>query len=157
MASLTLRKPVLADVPAMMSLMSPHILSERLLPRSGRQVAERLREYVVVTDTQGVVGVGSVSIVDLDLAEVGALAADEPHVESTLIDALLHEARTLGAPRAFVLTHDPSPFERCGFVRTSLSSLPQKRDRQCLHCPRMPRCQQVALEIWLDREAAAAK
>ena len=34
-----------------------------------------------------------------------------------------------------------------GFERCALQAIPQKRDRQCVHCPRLVRCQQIALQI----------
>ena len=147
---LALRKPNVADVPAMMSLMAPRILAEQLLPRSPRQVVERLREYVLATRHGEVVGLASVTLVDFDLAEVGALAAHDDDALGLLLDAVLAEVRALGVARAFVLTHEPQVFEARGFSRTSLDSLPQKRDHQCAHCSRVPWCRQIALECRLD-------
>ena len=71
-------------------------------------------------------------------------------VEQALIDAVLAEAETMGVGRSFVLTDDASRFEALGFTRTTMASLPEKRDRQCLRCPRLPRCRQVALERTLE-------
>lgn len=154
----TLRKPTVADVPAMMALMSPHIMAERLLPRSSRQVVERLRDYVVAADGDTVVGVASCALVDFELAEVGALAAADQDLAAQLLATVLDEARALGAQRAFVLTDDPSLYEAVGFELTSLDALPEKRDRQCMHCPRLPWCRQVALARRLeDPTAWAAK
>ena len=41
---LHLRKPTVIDVPRMHHLMQPHILKEALLPRSERNIVERLRD-----------------------------------------------------------------------------------------------------------------
>ncbi len=152
-----LRRPTVSDVPAMISLMAPHIRAERLLPRTPRQVVERLREYWVAARADTIIGVGSLSLVDFDLAEVGVVAGESSDVERRLLDALLADARALGVPRAFVLTSDPALFEDCGFRPTTLDALPQKRDRQCLHCPRLATCQQVALELALHMTPAEAK
>lgn len=155
---LALRKPNVSDVPAMISLMAPHMRTARLLPRTPRQVLQHLREYQLVEQDGAVVGVGSLSLVDFDLAEVGALAGNSEAVEQLLLDHLLDEARALGVSRAFVLTDDPTPFEACGFRMTTLDALPQKRDRQCLHCPRVATCTQVALErVLADSDCAEAK
>ena len=153
-----LLRPTVSDIPAMMALMAPHIRAERLLPRTPRQVVERLREYWVARRDGQIVGVGSLSLVDVDLAEVGVIAGESDGVERTLLDHLLADARALGVPRAFVLTDKPDLFEGCGFRPTSLDALPQKRDRQCLHCSRLATCQQVALELHLAHtDAAEAK
>ena len=155
---LYLRKPTVADVPAMVALMRPHILAERLLPRTPRQVAERLRDYVVAERWNGdegpqasprMVGVASISLVDMHLAEVGALAGDEQDVQLALVRHLLDEALEMGVADAFVLTDEPELFEALGFHRTAVQNIPEKRDRQCLRCARLPRCRQVALTVHL--------
>lgn len=154
---IALRRPTVSDVPAMVALMAPHIRAERLLPRTPRQVVERLREYWVASNKDEIIGVGSLSLVDFDLAEVGVVAGHSADIERRLLEVLLADARALGVNRAFVLTDTPALFEDCGFRPTTLDALPQKRDRQCLHCPRLATCQQVALELALHMEPAEAK
>lgn len=157
-----LRKPTVADVPQIVELLRPHVLAERLLPRSPRQVAERLRDFLLaerrVDGRTELVGVASISLVDTYLAEVGAIAAADPDIEAALVRQLLAEATEMGVADAFVLTDAPELFEGLGFRRTRVQDIPEKRDRQCLRCSRLPRCRQVALTIPLgDRWAQAAK
>lgn len=157
-----LRKPTVADVPQIVELLRPHVLAERLLPRSPRQVAERLRDFLLaerrVDGRTELVGVASISLVDTYLAEVGAIAANDPDIEAALVRQLLAEATEMGVADAFVLTDAPELFEGLGFRRTRVQDIPEKRDRQCLRCSRLPRCRQVALTIPLgDRWAQAAK
>lgn len=154
-----LRKATVADVPQMIDLMRPHITAERLLPRSHRDVAERLRDYVLATVDGRVIGLASVSLVDTHLAEVGALTTDEScadhSAEGLLLDAVLDEVRSMGVERVFVMTDDGSAFTSRGFMETSLEALPEKRDRQCLRCPRLPRCRQAAFELHLGHSGVA--
>lgn len=157
-----LRKPTVADVPQIVELLRPHVLAERLLPRSPRQVAERLRDFLLAERLHDglteLVGVASISLVDTYLAEVGAIAANDTDIEAALIRQLLAEATEMGVADAFVLTDAPELFEALGFRRTRVQDIPEKRDRQCLRCSRLPRCRQVALTIPLgDRLAQAAK
>ncbi len=150
-SQIRVRKPTVADVPAMVALMRPHILAERLLPRSARQVAERLRDYVVAEreseDGRVLAGVASISLVDTHLAEVGAIAGDSADTQLRLVRHLLEEVEQIGVGDAFVLTDDPAMFETLGFRRTDIAEIPEKRDRQCLRCARLPRCRQVALTM----------
>ena len=146
----SLRKPTVADVSEIMHLIEADIRNERLLPRTHRAVAERLRDYTVAELDGVVVGVGSMSMVDLHLVEIGVLKAESAETEQRLMAALLAEAQQLGVERAFVLTDDDAPFAALGFARTTLADLPEKRDRQCLRCPRLPRCRQVALSRPLE-------
>ena len=86
-------------------------------------------------------------IVEPHLAEVGAWAGVDESITGRLLDHILTEARDVGVQRAFVLTDDATPFEARGFERCTLSGIPEKRDRHCVHCPRVHRCAQVALQI----------
>jgi N-acetylglutamate synthase-like GNAT family acetyltransferase len=151
---LQLRKPTAGDIPSMLRFMQPGMEDESLLPRTEWQVAERLRDYTLAVEGDRLVGLGSVALVDAHLAEVGALVAATAAVEDLLVGALLDEAQDMGVGRAFVLAADPTAWERNGFTRTALARLPEKRDRQCLRCPRAPRCRQVALEVRIEATPA---
>jgi amino-acid N-acetyltransferase len=143
---LALRKPVLSDVPAMHLLMQPLIRSEALLPRTPRSIVEHLRDYTLAVDENDeVVGLASLSLVEVHLAELGAVVCQQPDLAKALVSRVLNEARELGVARVFVLAPDPSTYEALGFQQTEMVDLPEKRDRQCLRCPRLPRCRQVAL------------
>ncbi len=143
---LSLRKPTVVDVPRMHHLMEPHILREALLPRSPRSIAERLRDYTLAEHDGELIGLVSISLVELHLAELGAVVCEDAEHLADLVGAALAEARALGVERVFVLAPEPEPYERLGFVRASLADVPEKRDRQCLRCSRLPRCRQVLLQ-----------
>lgn len=143
---LNLRKPTVQDVPHMANLMAPHILKEALLPRSERTIVERLRDYTVAEAEGEVIGLVSISLVELHLAELGAVVCEDPEHLERLVNAALTEARSLGVTRVFVLAQDPEAYEALGFTRAQLADYPEKRDRQCLSCPRLPRCRQVLLQ-----------
>jgi len=143
---LALRKPRLADVPAMHHLMEPLIRSEALLPRTPRAIVEHLRDYTLAVDDQDrVIGLASLSLVEVHLAELGAVVCAQPDLMGALVSRVLDEAREIGVQRVFVLAPDAAAYESFGFQVTEIADLPEKRDRQCLRCPRLPRCRQVAL------------
>ncbi len=142
---LALRKPQVSDVPSMHALMQPHMRTEALLPRTPRAIVERLRDYTVAERDGLLVGLASLSVVEVHLAELGAVVCRQPELMATLVGRVLDEAREIGVERVFVLAADPDPYLALGFECTEISDLPEKRDRQCLRCPRLPRCRQVAL------------
>lgn len=142
---LALRKPTVEDVDRMQALMAPHVLSEALLPRTRLDLVRGLRDFVLAEEDGELIGLASVSLVDVHLAEVGAVVCSRPENLHELMEAVLNEARSMGVDRAFVLAPDPAPYRALGFEPTQLSELPEKRDRQCLRCPRLPRCRQVPL------------
>ena len=140
-----LRKPTVDDVPHMQAMMRPLVLTEALLPRTRLNIVQGLRDYVVAEEEGRIVGLASVSLVDLHLAEVGAIVCEQPEIRSALLARILAEVQSLGVHRAFILAADPEAYEALGFQRASMDSLPEKRDRQCLRCSRLPRCRQVPL------------
>ncbi len=156
-AAPTLRKPTVQDVPAILALLERAIVDEAVLPRTALQVAERLRDYTLAVEDGVVTGVASISLVDLHLAEVGVLVGPNEETEACLLDWLMAEAEVMGVTRTVVLTDKADRFEAWGCARSSLAALPEKRDRQCLRCPRLPRCRQVALERNLGPQLVAAQ
>lgn len=142
---LELRKPTVRDVAMMHKLMAPHVRSEVLLPRSQRHIVENLRDYVVADDNGRLVGLASLSLVECHLAELGAVVCERQELLNRLVTVALDEARSVGIERVFVLAADPIPYLELGFHQVDIQALPEKRDRQCLRCPRLPRCRQVAL------------
>ncbi len=146
---LSLRKAKVADVPKMHALMAPHIVQEALLPRSERTIVERLRDYTVAESDGQIVGLASVSLVELHLAELGAVVCDQPELMAALVDAAVDEARSFGVSKLFVVAPTPEPYQTLGFKLATIADFPEKRDRQCLRCPRLPRCRQVVLELSL--------
>lgn len=143
---LALRKPRLSDVPAMHVLMQPLIRSEVLLPRTPRAIVEHLRDYTLAVDEDDrILGLASLSLVEVHLAELGAVVCQRPELLEALVSGVLNEAREIGVQRVFVLAPESSAYEGLGFTVTQIADLPEKRDRQCLRCPRLPRCRQVAL------------
>lgn len=142
---LSVRKPNVNDVTAMHQMMVPHVVSETLLPRSPRQIVEHLRDYVIAEEDGRLVGLASLSLVECHLAELGAVVCEHPTLLPRLVKVALQEAKAVGVNQVFVLAQDAEAYESLGFSQVSIQSLPEKRDRQCLRCPRLPRCRQIAL------------
>ena len=142
---LALRKPTVSDVPVMHQLMAPHVRREELLPRSRRQIVEHLRDYVFAEQDGELVGLASLSLVECHLAELGAVVCQNPDLLKRLVGVALEEAQSVGIQRVFVLAPSPGIYEELGFEQVEIQALPEKRDRQCLRCPRLPRCRQVPL------------
>ena len=142
---LALRKPNVSDVQAMHQMMVPEVVREALLPRSRRQIVEQLRDYVIAEENGELVGLASLSLVECHLAELGAVVCQKPELLARLVHVALEEAKAVGVKRVFVLAADAEPYVALGFEQVEIQALPEKRDRQCLRCPRLPRCRQIPL------------
>jgi amino-acid N-acetyltransferase len=153
-----LRKAVIADVPAIQSLINGYAGKGVMLPRSLHALYEHLRDYSVAVEDDRVVGCIALHISWKDLAEVRSLAVAEDRqsrrVGGTLVTRALEEARDFGLSRVFVLTFVPGFFGRLGFTAVDKAELPHKIWQECVHCVHFPDCGEEALVIDLAAEPA---
>jgi len=147
---ITIRKAVIADVPALTSIINAYAAQGIMLPRSQHQVYQSLRDFAVAVDGDGqVIGCGALHIVWADLCEVRSLAVREEWqgngVGRRLAERLLAEAEELGLPKVFVLTYQVDFFARLGFRIVPHETLPHKIWGDCLNCPKYPDCDEIAM------------
>ncbi|HDQ39788.1 MAG TPA: N-acetyltransferase [Desulfonatronum sp.] len=147
------RKARIANVRAIHALLMDCSKQGLLLPRSYNQLYSHLRDFFVLSQDQGssIQGCCALSIAWEDLAEVRSLAI-APELRGQgwgrrLVEACLSDAITLGIFRVFTLTYQAHFFERLGFKVVSKESLPQKVWADCLHCPKFPDCDEIAMCI----------
>jgi amino-acid N-acetyltransferase len=158
--ALTLRKAVIADVPAIQTLINGYAGKGVMLPRSLHSLYEHLRDYLVAVDDDTVVGCIALHISWKDLAEVRSLAVAEHwqsrRIGGTLVERALEEARAFGLSRVFVLTFVPGFFSGLGFIAVDKADLPHKIWQECVHCVHFPDCGEEALVIELAESPVKA-
>jgi amino-acid N-acetyltransferase len=120
-----------------------------MLSRSQAQVYNQLRDFIVADEDGTVVGCGALHIMWDNLAEVRSLAIAPEKVGqglgSAIVEQLLLEAAELSLTQVFALTYKPIFFEKLGFGRIDKKELPHKVWKDCIHCPKFPDCDEVAL------------
>ena len=158
------RKAVIPDVRAIHRILNYYGNQGLLLQRSLSELYDHLRDYYVVegvppagpetvpgnaADT--VVGVCGLGICWEDIAEVKSLAVREDQqgkgLGALLVEACLDEARHLGLKHVFTLTYVPGFFEQLGFKVIEKTVLPHKIWADCLKCPKVPDCDEIALML----------
>lgn len=146
-----IRKATVGEVKAIYHLVMEQARAGHLLPRAMSDLYDQVRDFSVSVDEDSgaIVGCGALHIVWEDLAEIRSLAVETSHqgkgTGSKLIEALLEEARSMGARRVFVLTYRPALFERMGFQQTDKGQLPHKIWADCIRCAKFPECDEIAL------------
>ena len=125
-----------------------------MLHRSLEGVYEALREFHVAEDADGrVAGCVALDIFWADLAEIKSLAVDERYqargIGSELLAAAIRDARALGVKRVFALTYRREFFGRHGFEVTDRDALPEKVWRECISCPKLDACDEIAMMLHL--------
>jgi amino-acid N-acetyltransferase len=145
------RKAALSDVEPMHWLINSYASQGVMLPKTLLQLYENLRDYTVVTETEGkrLAGCGALHIYWENLAEIRALAVSPDTarrgVGSMLVTALIEEARSMGIAKVFLFTYVPDFFARFGFKKTDHSSMPLKVFNECFQCPKFNTCDEIAM------------
>ena len=85
-----------------------------------------------------------------DLAEIRSLFVREElrgkGYGRVLVEGCLEDARALGIRRLFTLTYKTEFFSKMGFVEVGKDVLPQKIWADCIHCPKFPDCDEIAMQ-----------
>ena len=136
------------------TLVNEHARRGNLLPRSPRAIAIGLDDWLVAIGDEGILGCVSLLRYTSGLVEVRSLAvADEVQgngVGSSLLNALIQEAKHRKIPTLFALTRAVRFFERNGFSTTEKAFFPEKVWHDCNQCPIMDRCDETAMVLHLQ-------
>lgn len=149
-----IRRATVADVPAMGQIINDCAEFGLMLPRSLASLYENVREFHVAEDMGRVVGVGGLSVVWANLAEVCALAVEKDQrgkgVGRKITEACIEEARTLGIRTLMTLTYEKAFFEKLGFSVIDRQKLPLKVWSECIRCPKNQACDEIAMTLILE-------
>ena len=147
------RKARISDVIEIQNILKEFAKGGKLLARSLSELYTNLRDTVVFVEEQSgaVAGCCSLHIVWENLAEIRSLAVLDSHhgrgIGRELIQACIVEARELGIGRIFALTYEAEFFQHFGFHVVDKNMFPQKVWADCLHCPKFPDCDEIALVL----------
>jgi amino-acid N-acetyltransferase len=142
-------KAKITDVEPIHALITYYAEKGLMLARPRTLLYESLREFTIAREGEKVVAAGSLHIVWEDLAEIRALAVAPEYAKKGvgrgLINMFLEEASELAIPQVFVLTYQQKFFEKCGFKVVTKDLLPQKVWKECVNCPKFPKCEEIAM------------
>ena len=144
------RKAILPDAPRIHELIATFATDGTLLPRSLPELCENIRDFAVVEDDGGtIIGCGALHLYGTHLAEIRSIAvlpsAQGKGAGRRVIKSLLQEAARHQVTGVCLFTRIPEFFARMGFEMASLTDLPDKIYKDCLNCPRLNNCDEVAM------------
>lgn len=121
-----------------------------ILPRSLSDLYAHSRDFFLLRDSEGVLaGCCALSIVWEDMAEVRSLLVHEKYRKQgcgrMLVNACIDDAKDMGIHRVFTLTYQTNFFSTLGFTEVGKDILPQKIWADCVHCPKFPDCDEIAM------------
>lgn len=142
------------DVKAIHALINTYAERDLMLFRSLADIFSNLQTFLVAEHDSRVVGCCALEVIWSDLAEVKSLAVEEKNmrqgVGSSLVNAAVEKAKSLGVPKVFGLTLKPRLFEKNGFQVIDKSLLPMKVWSDCARCTKQQNCDETAIIKILD-------
>jgi amino-acid N-acetyltransferase len=148
--SARIRKALLKDVGALSKLINEYAAQGIMLPRTEFELAENIRDFTVAATTDQVVGCAALHFYGPRSAEVRSLAvhpAWKGHgLGRGLVEALVIEAQQHGVQTLFAFTYIPDFFSRLGFSEVDRRRLPSKVWKDCLRCPKLQCCDEIAMQ-----------
>jgi amino-acid N-acetyltransferase len=152
------RKAIVPDAQQICDLVQQYSGDGTLLPRRYGEICENIRDFVICEDKGRIIGVGALHIYGPHLGEVRSIAVS-PDVQGRgagqrIVKALLKEADQQQISRVCLFTRIPDFFARLGFVVSVREELPDKIFKDCLACPRLHCCDEVAM-VYGEADARA--
>lgn len=143
------RKARLPDAGRIYEIIAPFAARDVLLPRSLGEICENVRDFVVAEEAGEIIGCGALHLYGTHLAEIRSIAVDPAFQGSgaggRLVRALLAEAAQHGVACVCLFTRIPDFFARFGFAVANRDELPDKIYKDCLQCPKLYACDEIAM------------
>ena len=143
------RDAVLPDAEKIHALISAYSGDGTLLPRSLAEICENVRDFVVLENDGRIIGCGALHLYGVHLAEIRSITVDPASQSSgggrRLVKALLAQSEKHKVSCVCLFTRIPEFFSRMGFSAANHQYLPDKIHKDCYQCPRLYRCDEVAM------------
>jgi amino-acid N-acetyltransferase len=143
------RKATLPDARQIHDLIAAYSGDGTVLPRTLAEICENVRDFTVLEDGPQIVGCGALHLYGPHLAEIRSIAVSHGEqrrgVGSSLVRALLAEAKKHRVGCVCLFTRKPEFFARLGFRMAQRESLPDKIYKDCCVCPRLHDCDEFAM------------
>ena len=147
------RRALLPDAEAIRALIEEFTFDGTLLPRSLAEISENIRDFVVVESPSahgpGIIGCGALHLYGTHLAEIRSIAvcpsAQGLGAGKLLVNALFKEADLHRVACVCLFTRIPKFFEHMGFKIAEREKLPDKIYKDCMSCPRLLACDEIAM------------
>jgi amino-acid N-acetyltransferase len=145
------RKALLQDASNVYDLVNSLSPDGTLLKRAFAEICENIRDFTVaLSDGNVFLGCGALHLYGPHLAEVRSIVV-KPEAKGqgaggSILNALLDEAEEHGVQSVCLFTRVPDFFFKYGFrAIEDKAELPDKVFKDCQTCPRLHRCDEVAM------------
>lgn len=147
----SLQKATVRDIKGIHACLLAGAGAGQLLPRPLSDLYSHTRDFYILTNSDyAIAGCCALSIVWDNQAEVRSLFVHEDlrrhGLGRRLVEACFNDALDFGLHRVFTLTYRPDFFSTLGFAEVGKDTLPQKIWADCIHCPKFPDCDEIAMQ-----------
>jgi amino-acid N-acetyltransferase len=146
---LPVRPATLRDIPKLLSLINSFAAKGIMLPRTEFELAENIRDFVVIDGADQIVACCALHIYSPTAAEIRSLAVDpgwQVHgLGRKMVEALEVDARAFGLKSLFAFTYVEGFFRKMGYETVERGELPLKAWKDCLRCPKFQACDEIAM------------
>ena len=143
------REAILPDAQRIYDLIAAYSGDGTLLPRTLAEICENVRDFVVLEAGDEIIGCGALHLYGTHLAEIRSITVSPRYQGCAggkrLVKALLAQAKKHGVSCICLFTRIPEFFARMGFAMAQREDLPDKIHKDCLNCPRLHCCDEVAM------------
>ena len=143
------RRAKLPDAQRIHDLIADYSHSGTLLPRSLAEICENVRDFVVTEHRGKIIGCGALHLYGPHLTEIRSICVDPKFkghgAGAQLMSGLLAEADYHNVSCVCLFTRIPSFFARYGFRMAKREELPDKIYKDCLKCPKLHACDEIAM------------
>ncbi|HEX8925118.1 MAG TPA: N-acetyltransferase [Terriglobales bacterium] len=143
------RKAILPDATAIESLVRVHVGDGTLLPRTLAEICENVRDFVVLEHKGEIVGCGALHLYGVHLAEIRSITVKRKFrgkgAGQMIVKALMKEAEAHCVTCVCLFTRIPDFFAGLGFQFAERNAIPDKLYKDCLSCPRINNCDEIAM------------
>jgi amino-acid N-acetyltransferase len=143
------RNATLPDVRQIHGIIQPYSADGTLLPRAVPELCENIRDFMVAEENGAIIGCGALHLYGMHLAEIRSIAvnaaAKKRGAGKLLVEALLGEAQRHNVTCVCLFTRIPDFFSQMGFRTATREELPDKIYKDCVHCPNLYACDEIAM------------
>jgi amino-acid N-acetyltransferase len=154
------RKALLSDVKPLLALINDYASQGIMLPRTEFELAENIRDFTVAVRNGELVGCGALHFYGLRTGEIRSLAVHPGHknlgIGRQLTESLESEALAHGLVSVFAFTYIPDFFAKLGYLEVDRRQLPAKVWKDCLRCPKLQCCDEIAMQKPLAAQEPSA-
>lgn len=154
-----IRRANISDIDTLYDLINIYSEKEVVLPRTKESLYQNVFSIFVAIVDGKVVGSASLTILDKQLAEIRSLVVDssmkKAGIGKLLVERIVEETKRLGIDKLISLTYQVDFFQKCGFEVTVKDNMPQKVWKDCIHCPKLHHCDEIAMIMYTSDQVLA--